>query len=166
MNKHFVASASYFKFVTRSTHINAMRSEVEALGFRFYGRTFVAPFGEDIWIDNNGDLAYAMMRNVDGEVFYGFSPCAMYDDRTKWVVNEPAVAASNNMPIKVKDVVQVKRVGKLASYEGVRNQNALAVVVHVDGHLMTVVWRGRYANVNFDNHAVVAIKDATLILSV
>lgn len=168
MNKHFKQQGSYFRFDTKSAHINTIRSEIEALGFRFYGRSFIAPFGEDIWIDSNGDLAFATMRtDVDfEETFYGFSAEPLYGDRTKWVINEPVVAVSHRPPIKVGDIVQVKRIDKLAAHEGVKNKLALAVVELIDGEIMTVVWRGKYANKDFANHAVVSTGDATLILSV
>lgn len=161
-----------WRFNTKATTINAIRREVEALGFRFYGRTFTAPFGEDIWVDTNGYLAFGTFRideDFGGDVtdrFYGFSSEPLYGDRSRWIVNEPVVAAIGKPPIKVGDVVQAKRTDALAKHEGVSGKVALAVVEHIDGEVMTVVWRGRHANKGFANHAVVATEDAELVLSV
>lgn len=170
--QHFTQQGSVWRFNTKATTINAIRREVEALGYRFYGRTFTQPFGEDIWVDSNGFLAFGTFRvdeDFGGENedrFYGFSAEPMFGDRSKWIINEPVVAAVGKPPVKVGDVVQVKRNDTLARHEGVAGKLALAVVEHIDGEVMTVVWRGKYANKGFANHAVVSAADAELVLSV
>lgn len=172
MKQHFTQQGSVWRFNTKATTINAIRREVEALGFRFYGRTFAQPFGEDIWVDSNNNLAFGVFRvdeDFGGEVtdrFYGFSSVPLYGDRSRWLINEPVTASVGKPPIKVGDVVQVKRTDVLAQHEGVAGKVALAVVEHLDDEVMTVVWRGRYANKNFANHAVVATEDVELVLSV
>jgi len=169
MEKHFVKQGDFHRFVTAARTVNQARREVEALGFRFYGRTFQQPFGEDIWLDANNHLAFAQWRRdeeFDDTFYYAFSSKPVFGERVKWIINEPVVGAVARPPVKVGDIVSAVRKDQLAAHEGVVGKVALAVVEHIDGTIMTVVWRGRNANKDFANHSVIATEDATLVLSV
>ena len=96
MEKHFVKQGDFHRFVTAARTVNQARREVEALGFRFYGRTFQRPFGEDIWLDANNHLAFAQWRRdeeFDDTFYYAFSSKPVFGERVKWIINEPVVGA-------------------------------------------------------------------------
>lgn len=173
MGNFTVVSKTAFMFNPGTTALNKQRVALEALGFRFYGRTRSVG-GEDIWVDDNNDLAFGNSRS--GATAYMLHTQPIQKNRAEWFINEPTVAVSQVPAIKVGDVVQVKREGMVARVEGVQGKKALGRVVEVRDvaaskgmgePVLVVEWCGMYINKQFSGmQAVVGLSDATLILSV